>query len=116
MRTHITPDQITLWLSKRDTYDWAHRANASWPCSTIAGKSLCASFDDNGLYNITINGRDTGEVDGHEFNAITSDFLRAKLPEAHPLYFVTVGQFQGVCSFFGSGHSAEIMFHPSNRS
>ena len=116
MRTSITPDQITLWLSKRDTYYWAHRADASWPCSTIAGKSLVAVFDQNGLVDITINGRATGEVDGTEFNVITSDFLRAKVPEDHPLHFVTVGQFQGACAFFGSGHSAELMFHPSNRS
>ena len=94
MRTHITPDQITLWLSKRDTYDWARKFDAAWPCSTIAGKSLMAVFDDNGLGFITINGNADGELDGGEFNAITSDFLRAELPEDHALHFVTVGQFQ----------------------
>ena len=94
MRTSITTSQITLWLSKRDTYDWARRADASWPCSTIAGKSLVAVFGQNGLVDIAINGRAAGEVHGAEFNAITSDFLRAKVPEDHPLYFVTVGQFQ----------------------
>ncbi len=94
MRTQITPSDITLWLSKRDTYDWAHRAGASWPCSTIAGKSLVAVFDKNGLIDIAINGCPAFEIDGTEFNAITSDFLRTKLPEAHPLHFITVGQFQ----------------------
>ena len=95
MRTNITPGQITLWLSKRDTYDWARRADAAWPCSTIAGKSLVAVFDQGGLVDITINGRAAGEIDGTEFNAITSDFLRAKVPEDHTLHFATVGQFQG---------------------
>jgi len=28
-----------------------------------------------------------------EFNAITSDFLREKLSKDHPLYHITVGQF-----------------------
>ncbi len=94
MRTHITPEQITLWLSKRDTYAWARKYDAAWPGSTIAGKSLMAVFDDNGLVYIAINGMADGEVDGGEFNAITSDFLRAELPEDHCLHFVTVGQFQ----------------------
>ena len=95
MRTSITTSQITLWLSKRDTYDWARRADASWPCSTIAGKSLVAVFDQNGLVDLVINGRAAGEIDGTEFNAITADFLRDKVPEGHALYFVTVGQFNG---------------------
>lgn len=95
MRTQITDTSIKLWLSAADTYGWAHKPGASWPCSFIANKPLFAEFDSNGLLDIAINdGRDNQNIPSDEFNAITSDFLRPVLDEGNPAYFVAVGQFK----------------------
>lgn len=69
---------IKLWLSARDTYNWAHRLIISWPCSILSGKRLFAEFSDGDLVNYTVNGRPTFDVPADEFNAITSDFLGAE--------------------------------------
>jgi hypothetical protein len=97
MRLKIHPDSVILWLSARDTSDWATRPGAAWPCSTLADHRICAEFDRNGLVDLTIDGRSLGkhaDVDCNEFNACTSDHLRGKLPIDHPAYLVAVGQFQ----------------------
>ena len=75
-----------VWLSATDTYEWAHRIGAAWPCSTLSGKRLWAEFDSTGdLVDMAINGgRGDQECDGHEFNAIMSDVLRERCGENHP--------------------------------
>lgn len=93
MRIMITESSVKLWLSMRDTYNWATKPGACWPCSTVSNKHLFAEFDSNGLVDVALNGR-AADIDGAEFNAVTSDFLRDTLPKSHPIYFVTVGQFQ----------------------
>src|SRR5690349_451622 len=75
MRTCIRPASVVLWLSAADTSAWSRR----WPCSQIGGKRLVAAFDENGLYDLAINGDTGADIDANEFNAITSDFLRRKL-------------------------------------
>lgn len=87
MKVQISNGNIRLWLSADDTYDWAHKTGAIWPCSKLAGKRLFAEFDANGLVDYRVNGRDGIDIPSDEFNAITSDFLRVKLPEDHPLLF-----------------------------
>lgn len=94
MKVQISNGNIRLWLSADDTYDWAHKTGAIWPRSRLAGKRLFAEFDTNGLVDYRVNGRDGIDIPSNEFNAITSDFLRVKLPEDHPCYFVAVGQHQ----------------------
>lgn len=94
MKTQITETSCTLWLSSRNTSAWANKPGASWPCSTLAGKRLCASFDSNGLCNLSMNGRDAPSIDGAEFSALCSDSLTKILPADHPLFFLIVGQFQ----------------------
>jgi hypothetical protein len=81
-------NQVTLYVSARETTDWAKR----WPCSQLRGKRLMAQFDSGGLIDVTIDGR-YGDCDAVEFNAITSDFLRDRLATDHPAYFAAVGQF-----------------------
>ena len=96
MRIKDNGDAVTLWASATDTYDWAHRADASWPCSTLSGHRFCATFDSNGLLELTVDGGTfTPEFDGHEFSAICSDLLEDRLPVDHTVYCVTVGQFRG---------------------
>ena len=80
MRKQIIGNTINIWLSANDTYNWAHKAGAVWPCSTLANKRLFAQFIDGDLVDITINGRDAHDIDGAEFNAIISDFLGSVNP------------------------------------
>ncbi len=93
MKTQITPNAVKLWLSASDTYDWANRADASWPCSTLEDKRLFVEYDTNGLCDIAIDGKSDGDCDAHELNAMVADHLAGKLPKEHPCYFVVVGQF-----------------------
>lgn len=95
MRTQITETSIKLWFSAGDTHSWTHRPGAAWLGSTLAGRRLVVEFDSNGLCDLRINGHSAvyPDVSATELNAITSDFLRDKLPEDHPLYSITVGQF-----------------------
>jgi hypothetical protein len=92
---------FTIWISARETSDWATRPGASWPCSTLAGKRIRADYDTNGLLDLAINGRDAGDIDSHEFNALISDFSGGEiygrpqcLMPGNPCYFVAVGQFR----------------------
>jgi hypothetical protein len=94
VRIKILETGVILWLSASDTYGWANRPRSSWPCSVLAGHRLFAVFDEKGLVDLTIDGKDSEDVDVTEFNAITSDFLEEKLPSSHPAHFVTVGQFK----------------------
>ena len=65
-----------LWLSANDTYGWAHRQGAIWPCSELSGHRLYAQFSEHGdLIDMTIDGR-SKDCSADEFNAITSDFLK----------------------------------------
>ena len=95
MRVQITPFTVKLWLSANDTRDWAYKPGASWPCSELSGHRLFAEFDRGGLIDVAIDGgRGEQDVSGDEFNAITSDYLRGKVPENHPAFFCAVGQFR----------------------
>ena len=64
-----------LWLSKKDTYQWASRPGSTWPCSHLSGKRLYAEFSDGDLVDFQVNGH-YDDCPADEFNAITSDFLR----------------------------------------
>jgi hypothetical protein len=89
----LGPQSVVLLVSASETYAWAHRPHAVWPCSQLAGHRFRAAFDQGGLVEFTIDGRD-GDVDAGEFNAISYDFLVDKLPPEHPAYDVAVGQFK----------------------
>jgi hypothetical protein len=69
----------TIWLSAKDTYDWAHRPGAAWPCSTLSGHRLRATIQDDDLVDLTVDGRNDYEVDGGELDAILADH-GARLP------------------------------------
>lgn len=94
MRLQDNGDSFAIWVSARETQDWATRPGDAWPCSTLAGKRLYAAFDTNGLFDLTVNGRDSVDIDSHEFNALVSDFAAERLNADHPCYFVAVGQFR----------------------
>ena len=95
MRVVDMGTSVSLSVSASDTYDWARKPGAAWPCSTLSGHRFVAYFDSNGLYDLTVDGRDApDDIDGHELSAICSDMLRDRLAQDHPVWFVTVGQFQ----------------------
>ena len=76
MRIEKSEQGTQLWLSANDTYNWAHKSGASWPCSVLSGHRLRAQFDkDNDLIDVTIDGG-SKDCPADEFNAITSDFLK----------------------------------------
>jgi hypothetical protein len=94
MKTQINPRSVKLWLSSADTYRWAHKSGASWPCSQVSGRRLFAEFDSNGLLDLSIDGgRGDQDCDGNELSTICADHLRAKLPKGHPAFAVAVAQF-----------------------
>lgn len=99
MRLQKNLDSFTVWLSAADTYHWAN-GYPCWPCSTLSHSRLCATFDSNGLLDLTIDGsHDKGaDIDCNELNAIVADLVGPKLAENHPAYFVAVGQFKAAIS------------------
>lgn len=64
----------TLKLSARDTYNWATRPGAAWPCSDLRDNRCVVQVDSNGLCDFSLNGRD-GEVSGNELDACVADHL-----------------------------------------
>lgn len=78
MRIRRNSGCLQVWLSARDTYNWAHKPGAIWPCSTLSSNRLYAEFDSKGnLVDFTINGK-SGDCDVNEFNAIISDLVPTK--------------------------------------
>jgi len=88
MRTKEQTKGYQLWLSANDTYNWAHKAGASWPCSTLSNHRVWILVDENGLLDITLDGKDTHnkDIDGTELDAIVSDFLPESLHQFWPVW------------------------------
>ena len=78
MRIERHDKTVKLWLSANDTYNWAYRADASWPCSYLSGKRLWAEFNSGDLVDYEVNGEYDDNVPGDEFTAITDDAIRRK--------------------------------------
>jgi len=85
MRIKENSEGYNMWLSAKDTYDWAHRPGKCWLCSRCSGHSLFVGVDSNGLYDFTIDGKQ-GDVDGTELDAIISDFLPPKFRHMYPTW------------------------------
>ena len=64
-----------LWLSANDTYAWAHKPGARWPCSEASGHRLVVCVDSNGLYDCALNGKDCKNLSGDEVCAIVGDHI-----------------------------------------
>ena len=92
MRTKIYDNQVMVWLNADETDTWGRK----WPCSGFRGERVFAAFDSNGIYDMTVNGKETydrDDIDGNAFSCCIADHLRHKLNENHPVYEVAVGQF-----------------------
>lgn len=76
MRIKRNGTSTQLWLSSNDTYNWAHRPDAAWPCSFLSGRRLFAEFNRGDLVDLSIDGgRGDQDCPDDEFTAITDDFL-----------------------------------------
>lgn len=66
-----------VWISSSETWRWANRINAKWPCSTLADKRIYMELDkhDN-IVDIKINGRYSSKIDGHELRSCINDLLK----------------------------------------
>lgn len=75
-----------VWISARDTYDWAHKPGACWPCSTLSDRSVFCDFDARGnLQDFRIDsGRGPQDCDAHELDAMLADLVGSAHPEALP--------------------------------
>lgn len=102
MKLEDNGSAFTIWLSAKDTQDWsqglAPRGKISrWPVAQLAGRRVKATFDESGLIEFTVDGRDISGarlwVPVDEFNALVADFAETKLSKDHPCYYVAVGQF-----------------------
>ena len=63
-----------MYLSARETGDWARKAGAVWPCSVIKDERLWVAVDDNGLYDYSLNGTMI-DLSSNELEAIVTDHL-----------------------------------------
>lgn len=89
MRIQKTQQKCTgyiLWLSAWDTYTWAHRSQAKWPCSRLSNHRAVISVDADGLYDLTIDGQDKRGVDSDELVACVSDHLPKDLRHLWPVW------------------------------
>jgi len=95
MHVNVTKTFVQLTVDKHDIQDWGEFPPATWPCSTLQGcESFVAEFDENGLVDLTVKGKSTDEIDGHELSCICSDLLVNILSSHHPVYEVIVAQHQ----------------------
>ena len=75
-----------LWLNKNDTYRWAHKTGASWPCSLLSGKSLFVAVDSNGLCDYSVNGKEYPDLSGDELTACVTDHLPEHFKQFWPVW------------------------------
>ena len=90
MRIMAQPNNTgyTIWLSAKDTYNWAHRPGARWPCSELSNNRFVACVDSNGLCDFSLNGSNQGDddVSGDELSACIADHLPAHLRHLWPVW------------------------------
>lgn len=74
-RENGTYGYFKIWLSARDTYNWAHRPGATWPCSFLSDRQVFAEFDLAGdLVDLQIDGgRGDQDCPADEFTACIDD-------------------------------------------
>ena len=86
MRATQNQHGTSIWLSAKNTEDWAERPGARWPCSTLSGHRIFAAFAPNGdLVRVCVDGgRGNQDCSIDEFNAIMSDHLAKRFGTEHP--------------------------------
>ena len=80
------PNCYSLWLSARDTENWATRPDTRWPLSSVRGSRVVVCVDSNGLCDLAIDGQSDTDCDGSELEAIVADHLPARLRHLWPCW------------------------------
>jgi hypothetical protein len=76
MRFKQVGDEVCIWLTAADTYNWATRPNAAWPGSTCRSERVFIRVAANGdIVAFDINGKSDHECGADESRAITDDML-----------------------------------------
>ena len=86
MRIEESITGYSIWLSARDTYNWANKAGARWPCSELCGNRFMACVDANGLCDFTLNGAGDIDVNGTELAACITDHLPERFRHLWPTW------------------------------
>lgn len=80
-------NSYTMWLSAQDTYDWAHKSGANWPCSQLSNRQAIVVVDSLGLCDLVIDGgRGDQDIDGTELDACVGDHLPAEYRHLWPIW------------------------------
>jgi hypothetical protein len=72
----------SMSLGRSETYRWAHKPRAAWPCSELADRSVYVEVDSNGLCDV----RPSDISGGAELEAIIADHLPADLRKYWPTW------------------------------
>ncbi len=81
------PTGYTVWLSSRETYEWAHRAGAAWPNSVLSDHRVMVEVDSNGLCGVAVDGDGVPRDDiGCQLAAMVADHLPAALRHLWPCW------------------------------
>jgi len=87
MRISKRDNGYTMWLSARDTYAWANKPGAVWPCSKLAGHRCVIDVDRHGLCGLTFDGQEENVgLDRNELDAIVADHLPRGLRHLWPVW------------------------------
>lgn len=77
----ITPaGDVFIVAGGNETYNWAHKAGAAWPCSDLSGHAVEVAIAANGDL---IDMEGGGGVTSAELDAFTSDLI-SFIVDAHP--------------------------------
>ena len=73
MKRKQVGDEVSLWFSENDTYDWATRPNKEWPCSTLKNKRVFVRLAKNGdIVDCKVDGKEP-DIDNAELRAMIKD-------------------------------------------
>lgn len=79
MKIKKTKNTTQIWISSNETFRWARRPNAQWPCSTLADRRVFVELaSNNDIINIKINGKNSSIIDEHELRCCLNDLTKGK--------------------------------------
>jgi len=87
MRVTKCENGYCMWVSANDTYNWAHKVRANWPCSQLSGHKFFVAVDANGLYDFILDGRMVIlAIDNTELMACVEYYLPTELKKYWPCW------------------------------
>jgi hypothetical protein len=91
----VSPEKVEIRAGHDELHAWANRPGCRWPCSELATlERIAVAFDRSGLLALDTK-PELHDLAADELNAWSSDVLRALIPTDHPVYYISVGQFDG---------------------